>query len=274
MSDEMIPKKSNHCWFENGFQNHWWLKSRSLLETWFGVCLMRLGKVTPSNGSTTPHRQMSSFENRLVMTQNANSHDCFQKERFQTMLLWNLFVTSLVVSKETTPRGVSLTWLGKVTPSDGFGRPCRQKSKFENGLVVPENATSEQLRELPLWSSLARSLLPMGFCKPVANCQTWKILWWWHQTQCLMKWFPKNPTIVDLKTVFKIIGGWKADRSSKLGSVSVWCGLARSLLPMVLRHPIAKCQALKIAWWWHKKQTLMIAFKKNGSKQCCSENCL
>ena len=116
----------------------------------------------------------------------------FQKERFQTMLLWKLFVTSLVFSKETTPRGVSLTRLGKVTPSDGFGRPCRQKSKFENGLVVPENATSEQLRELPLWSSLARSLLPMGFCKTVANCQTWKILWWWHQKQCLMKCFPKK----------------------------------------------------------------------------------
>ena len=74
---------------------------------------------------------------------------------------------------------------------------------------------------------------------------------WWNVSQ-------KSPTIVDLK----IIGCWKEDRSSKLSAVSVWCGLARSLLPMVLRHPIAKCQALKIAWWWHKSKLSWLLSKR------------
>ena len=89
------------------------------------------------------------------------------------MLLWRLFVTSLVVLRGTTPRGVSLTRLGKVTPSNGFGRPSRQMSEFENGLVVPENATSEQLRELPLRSSL-RVTPSHGFlqtCRQLSNLE-------------------------------------------------------------------------------------------------------
>ena len=114
------------------------------------------------------------------------------------------------------------------------------------------------------WGSCRFEIIWQGrsFPSVSANCQTWKIRWWWHQTQCLVKCFPKRTTIVDLKTVFKIIGCWKEDRSSKLGSVSVWCGLARSLLPMVLRHPIAKCQALKIAWWWHKSKLSWLLSKR------------
>ena len=46
-------------------------------------------------------------------------------------------------------------------------------SEFENGLVVPENATSEQLRELPLRSSL-RVTPSHGFlqtCRQLSNLE-------------------------------------------------------------------------------------------------------
>ena len=201
------------------------------------------------------------------------------------MLLWRLFVTSLVVLRGTTPRGVSLTRLGKVTPSDGFGRPSRQMSEFENGLVVPENATSEQLRELPLRSSL-RVTPSHGFlqtCRQLSNLEYPLVM---APNAMSDEMFPKNPTIVDLKTVFKIIGDWKADRSSKLGSVSVWCGLARSLLPMVLRHPIAKCQGddtkSKLSWLLSKRTVpnnvalktvcnIIGCFNGDNSSQCQSD---
>ena len=198
----------------------------------------------------------------------------FQKERFQTMLLWRLFVTSLVVLRGTAPRGVSLTRLGKVTPSDGFGRPSRQMSEFENGLVVPENATSEQLRELPLRSSL-RVTPSHGFlqtCRQLSNLEYPLVM---APNAMSGEMFPKKiqPLLI-----------WK--RFSK--SLAVEKKIAPRNLVRCLSD--AAWQGHSFRWFYDtpspnvklwkslgddtKCKLSCFFFKKSGSKQCCSEDCL
>ena len=263
MSGEMFPKKNNHCWFENGFQNHWLLKRRSLLETWFGVCLMRLGKVTPSNGSTTPHRQMSRWWHKkqtlmIAFKKNGSKQCCyenclshhwlFQRRHLLAVSVWRGLARSLLQMVLEDPlakcQSLKMVWSCQRTLLLNNWRNCR----FE---VVCE------------------SLLPMGFCKPVANCQTWNILWWWHQTQCLMKCFPKKSNHCWFENGFQN-HWWLKSRSL----LETWFGVCLMRLGKVTPSNGSTTPHRQMSRWWHKKQTLMIAFKKNGSKQCCYENCL
>ena len=76
-------------------------------------------------------------------------------------------------------QGHSFQWFVKPVPKSPNDLVAPQSANLKKNVVSKHQWLSKwrsHLRtgEAPLWSSLARSLLPMCFCKPVAKCQVLK----------------------------------------------------------------------------------------------------